>query len=177
MAGKAQKPAAERIDQRQGRARRTVLLDVSMDGTDLTVYDENGNAEVIKPPDPPADVGDYAREAWFAFFRSPVSALFDMDVHGEALRHWARLVHQRAWIWEEWRPAPVVKNRDKHIVTNPLWRTVRELDGEILRYEEQFGMTPLAQMRLGVEFLRGRQMEQDLRAPRRGLTKPTRLTP
>ncbi len=49
---------------------------------------------------------------------------------------------------------------------NPLFRRLRDLNWEIARAEEHFGMTPLARLRLGVTFLQEPAAKEDLEARR-----------
>lgn len=49
---------------------------------------------------------------------------------------------------------------------NPLFRRIRELNREIGRAEEHFGMTPLARMRLGVTYLQEQAAKEVLEAKR-----------
>lgn len=85
-----------------------------------------------------------------------------MESHGEAITHWANLVSRRHDLWDQFITiGPIVVGSHKQAMTNPIWRIVRELDAEIAHYEEQFGMTPLAQMRLGVEFFTGKNLQAD----------------
>lgn len=49
---------------------------------------------------------------------------------------------------------------------NPLFRRLRDLNREIARAEEHFGMTPLARLRLGVTFLQEQVAKEELAAKR-----------
>lgn len=121
-------------------------------------------------PAPPEGLGEYALAAWCGFFHSPVSNTVEMDAHGPRLRHWARCLDQREKLWEIYAKHPLVKGSHQQVMSHPVWRQVRELNEEIAKAEEAFGMTPLAQLRLGVTFLHERTLAQNLKVPRR---KPT----
>lgn len=47
---------------------------------------------------------------------------------------------------------------------NPLFRRIRELNREIARAEDHFGMTPLARLRLRVTYLQEQVAKEDLEA-------------
>ncbi|MCC6381417.1 MAG: hypothetical protein IT304_02865 [Dehalococcoidia bacterium] len=59
-----------------------------------------------------------------------------------------------------------MKGSYQQLTLNPLFRRLRELDREIARAEERFGMTPLARMRLGVNYLQEQAAKEDLEARR-----------
>ena len=171
MAGKPQKPPHKLVDDRPSRRRDVLAIEVAESDGEASVIGADGKAQPMAVPDPPAEVSAGAKERWRKFFMSPVAVLVDMRAHGEALTHWCRLISEREELWQEWLGEPTVLGSKAQRMTNPLWLTVRDLDREIARYEDQFGMTPLAQMRLGVEFLRGRNMESGLKGPLSGLPR------
>ncbi len=61
---------------------------------------------------------------------------------------------------------PLVKGSHEQVMLNPLFRRLRDLNREIARAEEHFGMTPLARLRLGVTYLREQAAKEDLDAKR-----------
>ena len=69
---------------------------------------------------------------------------------------------------------PLVKGSHEQLMLNPLFRRLRDLNREISRAEEHFGMTPLARLRLGVTFLREQAANEDL-AARRERRRPHRM--
>lgn len=158
MAGKPQKRPEDLVFRRPSRAvRRTVALDLD----DLT----------LDVPPFPAGLNAHAQTRWVEFWRSPVSTVATPGSHGEAITHWARLVSRRYDLWAQFvADGPTITGAGGTQIVNPAWRIVRELDAEIAHYEEQFGMTPLAQMRLGVEFFTGKNLQADL-------VRKTRATP
>lgn len=184
MAGKRHVPPDQLVNKRGGRYTPLQVYAV-VDGDESDVDrpdDDEGETRPIPPPPDDVvrsditgsdgtliaeDADAYAVEVWRAFWMSPVSRLADIDAHGEALRHWIRLVHQRTWLWESYRKQPLVLGSKNQPMTNPIWRQVRELSAEIATYEEAFGMTPLAQLRLGVEFLTGQALQASLKTPAR----------
>ena len=152
MAGKRQKPPNALADRRPSRFRPLSVLPADVE-------------PVI--PEPPEGLGNVALEAWARFFRSPVSKTVNMDAHGPRIRHWAQCLDQRERLWVMWKNQPLIRGSHGQLMTNPLWRTIRDLSQEIARAEEAFGMTPLSQLRLGVTFLHERSLLSSLKVTRR----------
>jgi phage terminase small subunit len=90
----------------------------------------------------------------------------DLDADGEALRHWILCVEEREKLRAATVRAPLVKGSHEQLMLNPLLRRIRDLNREIARAEEHFGMTPLARLRLGVTFLQEQAAKEDLAAKR-----------
>jgi phage terminase small subunit len=90
----------------------------------------------------------------------------DLDAEGEALRHRILCVDEREKLRAATVRAPLVKGSHEQLILNPLVRRIRELNREIARAEEHFGMTPLARLRLGVTFLQEQSAKEDLEAKR-----------
>lgn len=164
MANKRQKHPDDLVFRRGGRVKPMIQVDA-------TVLDAS-------TPPPPDGLGNFAAERWQVLWSSPVARLLSLDVHGVALTHLFRLIDQRHRLWDEWQAiGPLVKTTHGTVQTNPLWRTIRDLDAEIAHYEEQFGLTPLAQLRLGVEFLQGQRLVQGMNEPVAGPRRPTLVRP
>jgi hypothetical protein len=172
MAGKRQKSPDDLVFKRGGRYQPNAVYSTATDDEGrLIVIGEDGQPALdgegqivyVEVPDCPDGVDEYAQGAWRNFWLSPVSQLANMEAHGVALEHWIRLVDQRQRLWLIYKDQPLVVGSHRQPMTNPIWRQVRDLDEEIMRYEESFGMTPLAQMRLGVEFLTGQALHESLR--------------
>ena len=131
MSNVRQKPANQLVYRRGGRGRVPALPPIP------TVC-----------PDPPPDLGDYALERWSAFWSQPVSGLVDLRRDGGRLDHWIKCIDQRARLWEMWRAMPLLRDANKDLRSNPLYRQIIGLSQEIERAEQKFGMTPLDKMRL-----------------------------
>ncbi len=116
-------------------------------------------------PRAPQGIGEYAKGAWRKFWSSPVSQIVDMAAHGERLKHWVRCLDAREKMWQIWRERPLVKGSHGQIMANPVWRQIRDLSEEIKSAEEAFGMSPLAQLRLGITFRAERSPREYLRRP------------
>jgi hypothetical protein len=136
MAGKRQKPPGELVYRRGGRAKPLVHV------TPASIA-----------PTPPEGVGEHALAVWSTLWASRVSGAIDLLADGEALRHWILGVDEREKLRAATVRAPLVKGSHEQLMLNPLFRRLRELNREIARAEEHFGMTPLARLRLGVTYL------------------------
>lgn len=148
MAGQRQKPVDSLTFRRGGRGGEAI---------DLT--QAAGYATEI--PDPPAGIVKAAREAWVAFWRSDVSALVNRHADLTALRRWAVCLSERERVWAKLRKEWTVTGSMGQRVINPLGTYMDRLTREIARYEDKFGMTPQARMRLGVTFGHFRRAMQD----------------
>jgi|GEM_PF-5273193 len=149
MAGKRQKPPGELVYRRGGRAKPLVQVEP---------------ASVV--PAPPEGVGEHALAVWAAFWASRVSGAIDLLADGEALRHWILSVDEREKLRAATSRAPLVKGSHEQLTLNPLFRRLRDLNREIARAEEHFGMTPLARLRLGVTFLQEQAAKEYLEGKR-----------
>ncbi len=147
MAGKRQRSSDQLVDRRPQRARPLTVV-ASIDAF---------------PPEAPPDIADEAVLIWNEFWSSPLAGAVTWSAHREALEHWIRCVSQRHKLWEAWTKQPLIRGSHEQWMTNPLYRQIRSLNEEIHRAEEQFGMTPLAQLRLGVTFLQERSLASNLK--------------
>ena len=153
MANKRRKHPDDLAYKRGGRYKPMTQLDAS-----LVEFDDT--------PPPPDGLSAFANERWRVLWSSPVARLLNLDVHGVALTHLFQLIDKRHALWREWETTgPLVRLASGTVVVNPTWRVIRDLDAEIAHYEEQFGLTPLAQLRLGVEFLQGQKLVKGLNEP------------
>jgi len=162
MAGRIQKAYDDLEDQTPGAtAHRTEPTVIDTDDLDADA--------VATVPDPPMGLNDYGLAWWSAYWRSR-SAVY-VDPSGPAMRplvQYAQAVGQRQALWEEVAKRATIQTDNGNLVRHPNWSIIRQLDQMMMRYEDQFGLTPLSQMRLGIDFLSGRTLEENLKA--RGVT-------
>ncbi len=149
MVGKRQAPPGELDYRRGGRVKPLVQV-----------------ASATIAPALPEGIGEHAAAAWSAFWVSRVSGAIDLLADGEALRHWTLCVDEREKLRAAVTRAPLVTGRHDQLMLNPLFRRLRELNREIARAEEHFGMTPLARMRLGLTYLQEQAAREGLEAKR-----------
>jgi P27 family predicted phage terminase small subunit len=98
----------------------------------------------------PRGLRKVARDEWKSFFASPLSSLVNLDTDMDALRDWALLVSERERLREEYTKTPLTIGASGSLIENPLGRVIARYTNQINRYRDQFGMTPLSRMRLGI---------------------------
>lgn len=159
MANKRQKPLGTTQDKRAGRSARTpkaaprpVLLAAKPRPHDVTT------------PECPAGLHAVAAAAWREFWDSPIAGAIDYGADGAALRRWIACVSEREHASEAMAGELLVDGSMHNKVINPLVGYVDKLTKEITHYEEHFGMTPLARMRLGIAIESGKASIADLAA-------------
>jgi len=146
MAGRPQKPVGQLQNKRNPRGKAggvTLVADATR-----------------KVPAPPRGLTDEARRIWRDFFRSPLGGAVDYQGDGPALRRWITLVSDRERLWSRFHAGEDDDSAEPESLTvfgsqgqrviNPLLRLEERLSREIMAYEDRFGMTPLARMRLGI---------------------------
>lgn len=101
-------------------------------------------------PIPPTGLRKAAKDSWLDFWRSPMASLVQDDSDMDALRDWAFCVSERDRLRVELKKHPLVPGARGTLIENPLARLIARYTDQINRYRDQFGMTPLSRMRLGV---------------------------
>lgn len=110
------------------------------------------DAAPAKPsiPTAPKNLHPVARRAWRQFWSSSLPQVLDIQADDEALRRWAYCLSEREKLEDELRERPFVLGSQGQSVRNPLWGVLKERTREVERFREQFGMSPLHRLRLGV---------------------------
>jgi P27 family predicted phage terminase small subunit len=139
MAGKRQKAADQLQFTRGGRGRAVTTLAAPEPAT-------------VRVPPLPKGMGATARKRWRAFWHSPIAALVNLESDGEALYRWIACIDDRERYTVRAREQPLTTGSTGQQTRNPLFGVIADLTREIERFEEQFGGTPLARMRLGLAF-------------------------
>lgn len=152
MVNKRQKPP----EQLQGKGSRHR-------GTSSTVLTPLPTA-ARRVPTPPKGITVEARAAWRAFWHSPISQAIDLNADGVALRRWIAAISERETIAAKIADEQTTKGSTGQDRLNPQYATLKELERTIAHYEEAFGMTPLARMRLGFAISQGKSSIDDLKA-------------
>jgi P27 family predicted phage terminase small subunit len=119
-------------------------------------------------PKPPGGLLAASERRWEAFWRSPVSQVVDPDADGPRLERWIRDSD------EFQRVSKLIKDTGRMVlgsmgqpVLNPLYGLLRDLDTRLVRVEAEFGMTPMARLRLGLSIADLTEAEQRIDAHRR----------
>ena len=155
MPGRRQKNPAALANTRGGRGR----------GLEVVARDER------IAPRPPAGIGAYARKVWREYWGTWVADAVNYEAHGERLRHWIKCVDEREKLTAIVQAEPLVEGSQGQPVRNPLRYDIKDLNREIEKAEEAFGMTPLATWRMQLTSTEAQRSAHDLR---RELMKPVR---
>ena len=151
MANKRQKPAEQlkgKGSQFRGVATR-VLTPIKGEGRTV--------------PPPPEGLRPEALAAWDALWHSPIAQSIDLNADGIALRRWICAVSERLDLHDSLAVGIVMETRMGERL-DPRFGQLKELTREIAHYEEAFGLTPLARMRLGIAISAGASSIEDLKA-------------
>lgn len=152
MAGKLQKPRAALQNRQTGRRTAGTILEIT-------------SRDTPAPPMPRAPGGKWlkaTRDLWSEFWASPIAGAVDRQSDAPRLFRWLVL-------WDEWGRA--LRSFRKHrlatgstgqVVINPLGKYLLELERQLERTEERFGLSPLDRMRLGITFGEARRSLADL---------------
>jgi len=141
VAGKPQKPSALLVNQRGGRAAATATRTVSP------------LAKGEKNPMPPAprDFSPVAKAAYNAV-RSSSLAREIQSTDLIAFRHYCQCVAERERVLSEIKPGQeVLEGSTRQPVLNPYYKRESQLSDRIKHYEEQFGLTLGARIRLRIQ--------------------------
>lgn len=103
-------------------------------------------------PAPPRGLLKVTREAWAAFWASPVAGAVDPVSDLAAVVRLFELRDERERCWRAVRSERLVVGSRGQPALNPLCRRVSTLDREITALEDRFGLSPLARLKLGVQF-------------------------
>lgn len=158
MAGKPQKPIGQLQNPRNPRGKAG--------GVTLVADQERA------VPRPPKGLTKEAAAAWRAFFRSPLGGAVDYQGDGPALRRWIWLVSERERLVARFASGfeeLIGRGSLGQVALNPLLKLEERYSREIMAYEDRFGMTPLARMRLGIAI---GQAAESLDGLRKRLTQP-----
>jgi P27 family predicted phage terminase small subunit len=132
---------------------------------DFIVLSGGRQAEVPKPP---PGLLRASERRWEAFWRSPVSQVIDPDADLPRLHRWIAASDEFA------RTAKLISETGRMVlgsmgqpVLNPLYALLHDLDARLCRVEAEFGMTPMARLRLGLSIADLTEREQRIEAGRR----------
>ncbi|MGH7337306.1 MAG: phage terminase small subunit P27 family [Myxococcota bacterium] len=121
---------------------------------------QGGNAPV-KVPRPPKGLATEVRRAWAAYWRSPMATLAQ-EVDRPAITRLFRLYDQHERAMAALVVALVVKGSQGQLRVNPVADYVAKLDTQILRLENELGLTPMSRARLGLTIAQGQLTVEEL---------------
>jgi P27 family predicted phage terminase small subunit len=142
-------PLGKPADRAQGHRRR-----------ELTLV-QGDEAPLVKVPRPPKGLVPEVRRAWAAYWRSPMARLAQ-DVDRPAITRLFRLYDQLERAMAAVSVALVVKGSQGQVRVNPVADYVAKLDTQILRLENELGLTPMSRARLGLTIAQGQLTVEEL---------------
>lgn len=90
------------------------------------------------------------RRRWDDFWASPVAAAVDRHSDIPRLERWIAQVDEYERCMRVFRKSRLVRGSTGQPVLNPLAQYLSTLENQISRTETEFGMTPMARLRLGI---------------------------
>jgi P27 family predicted phage terminase small subunit len=102
------------------------------------------------PPRCPAGLLAGTRRRWDAFWASPSAHAVDPDADLGRLERWIRQVDEYERVRRVVISARLVTGSMGQPVLNPLWAALAQLETQIAKAEDHFGMTPMSRLRLGI---------------------------
>jgi P27 family predicted phage terminase small subunit len=111
-------------------------------------------------PTAPTGLTPRVHRLWRILWKSAAASTWDAAADLPALTRYFRNLDRWMGHEEIVRKAPVVRGSKGQLRANPLANRMDALDGSLRAIEEQFGLTPLGRMRLGLEVIK----RPDLRA-------------
>lgn len=107
---------------------------------------------VAVAPMPPSGVLATTKQAWCVFWRSKLASLVKPDSDLPALERLFSLYDERERCYRAAKKNRLVQGSQGQMVLNPLYKQMNVLDTEIRNLEDRFGLTPMARLKLGVQF-------------------------
>jgi P27 family predicted phage terminase small subunit len=102
-------------------------------------------------PTPPSGLLKPTRDRWYGFWASQVARAVDLDSDLPRLRRWIAATDEYDRVAKTVKRARLVKGSMGQPVLNPLIQYLAQLEGQIAKAETEFGMTPMARLRLGIQ--------------------------
>ncbi len=111
------------------------------------------------PPLPASVTEPKAQAAWEAYWSGPTPHVLGVSATDPPLLRWIEALDEYADLSARYRLEPVTKGSTGQDRQNPLVTRINKLETSIAKYEDQFGMTPHARMKLGIK---GYQQQRSL---------------
>jgi P27 family predicted phage terminase small subunit len=115
-------------------------------------------------PRPPSGLLTPTRQRWDAFWRSPSAYAVDADADLGRLERWIRHVDEHERVRRVVVRSRLIKGSQDQWVANPLIGYLAQLEAQITKAEDHFGMTPMSRLRLGITAAAGRVAAERARA-------------
>ena len=98
----------------------------------------------------PRGILKHSREIWVRFWRSELAGKVDRQGGMYRVERWIRYVDELERAWRLYRQARFVPGSMGQTRVNTVWRVIQDCEANIVKAEDQLGMTPLARARLGL---------------------------
>ena len=105
---------------------------------------------IASVPDPPAGLLKRTVGRWTALWGSEVAKAVELDSDGYRLERWIRDVDEYERSLSAFRKERLVVGSQGQPRLNPLAARLKDLEATIRETERDFGMTPMARLRLGI---------------------------
>lgn len=103
-------------------------------------------------PRPPTGLLPLSRKRWQAYWTSKVAAAADPQSDGHRIERWIRSVDEYERIFAVFKKTRLVRGSTGQPVLNPLAAYLQQLRDDLMRAENELGLTPLARQRLGIAY-------------------------
>lgn len=120
-------------------------------------------------PVPPAGLLKPSRDRWYGFWASQVARAVDLNSDLPRLVRWIKATDEYDRVAKTVKRARLVKGSMGQPVLNPLVQYLAQLEGQIAKAETEFGMTPMARLRLGIAAIDARTRAQRATAEPAGI--------
>jgi P27 family predicted phage terminase small subunit len=121
----------------------------------LTILAPRDPDSIIIPPTPVRLNGDAvepgAAFAWDRWWSSDLSQIVDLQSDMLAMERWILAVDEWLRLKLIIDEQPTTEGSTGQLRVNPLATRLKEVEAVISKYEDQFGMTPMSRMRLGIK--------------------------
>lgn len=110
---------------------------------------------------PPATVVDqHALDAWEEFWDDKVSSLLTTADYS-MLNRWSQMVNDYWELLAQANAMPLAEAQGGGLASNPLYKVVLAMAGQIAKMESKLGIGPKNRAALGLQIIQGRQAEKD----------------
>lgn len=125
-----------------------------------------------KAPPPPAGIQAKAKRIWADFWAADVAQA--VSVPGDLGR-----LHRWIWLWDEWLRMKKIADEQPFVigstgqpVISPATKRMEKIEEQLARAETEFGLTPLARLKLGLTAAQGELTVAQLNAISKGGDEP-----
>lgn len=108
-------------------------------------------ADERKAPKAPAGISAESKKRWADFWESRLADYVDPGADLHRLQRWIKDVDEFEKLRKAYNRQRIVKGSQGQPRLNPIAQRLAQLEGQIKDAESQFGMTPAARLKLGID--------------------------